>query len=86
MSGNLVLRCVVIGASAINWYKEDMLLNSSFVTSSGTLIMNLTEDVNASPTGTPYHCSALQPLILSDGSESIAILRSREVYVVHTCK
>lgn len=86
ITGNLILPCSVTGATTINWYREDTLLNLKSVTSSGTLIINVTEGVNTRRRGTPYHCFASYPLTLSDGSIASAGFRSREVNVIHTCK
>ena len=43
----------------------------------GTLVTNVTEDVDASRDGVPYYCVA---------SNSVGAVRSREILVSYTCE
>ena len=86
LSGNLVLPCTVSGTPppTITWYRDDMPIDSSFVSSTGSLVLNVTEGgVEASRTGVIYYCLASN--MIGQGGYT-ASLRSRDVNVTYTCK
>ena len=87
LMGNLVLPCTVTGSPqpTITWYRGEMQIEESSVTSTGTLVLNVTEGVEASRMGMIYHCLASN-MIGPEGSQYQATLRSRDVTVTYTCK
>ncbi len=82
---NLILPCGVTGdpTPTVTWYRGDTVLPSQSVTSDGSLVMNVTEGVDASRDGVLYHCEASN-VFGSNGSP--AVLRSRDVNVTYTCE
>ena len=82
---NLILPCGVTGdpTPTITWYRGATILTDEFVTSDGSLVMNVTEGVDASQSGVLYHCEASN---VFGGGSTPAILRSRDVNVTYTCE
>ncbi len=72
---NLVLPCGVTGdpTPTVTWYRGDTVLPSQFVTSDGSLVMNVTEGVDASRSGVLYHCEASN-VFGGNGSPAILII------------
>lgn len=86
LTGNLVLQCVVRGnpTPTISWFMEGAPIDSSFVTTDNTLVLPVTEGVQATRTGVLYHCVASN-MIGHPGSEYTASIRSRDANVTYTC-
>ena len=87
LTGNLVLHCSASGdpTPTISWFMEGAPIDSSFVTTDNTLVLPVTQGVEATRTGVLYHCVASNT-IGRPGSEYMATIRSRDANVTHTCK
>ena len=93
LTGNLVLPCSVTGTPAptVRWFRieedgTETELGAALITGrSNSLVLNVTEGVEATRTGLIYYCLATN-MIGPEGSEYEAILRSRDVNVTYTCK
>ena len=93
LTGNLVLPCSVTGtpAPAVRWFRieedgTETELGAALITGrSNSLVLNVTEGVEATRTGLIYYCLATN-MIGPEDSEYEAILRSRDVNVTYTCK
>ena len=85
--GNLVLPCSVSGSPtpAIAWFREGTRIEDEMVTDDGTLVLNLSEGVEASRNGTLYYCLATNTIGPSE-QPFMAVLRSRDVTVSTTCE
>ena len=93
LTGNLVLPCSVTGTPTptVRWFRieedgTETQLDAAFITGrSNSLVLNVTEGVEATRTGLIYYCLATN-MIGPEGSEYEAILRSRNANVTYTCK
>ena len=93
LTGNLVLPCSVTGTPAptVRWFRieedgTETELDAAFITGiKNSLVLNVTEGVEATRTGLIYYCLATN-MIGPAGSEYEATLRSRDVNVTYTCK
>ncbi len=85
VKANLILPCGVTGdpTPIVTWYRGDTVLPSQSTTSDGSLVMNVSEGVDASQDGVLYHCEASSVL---GGNGSPTVLRSRDVNVTYTCE
>lgn len=87
VKGNLVLPCSVSGSPTptISWFREGTPVQGGVVTSDGTLVLNVTEGVEASREGRRYYCIATNTLGPSERNFT-AMLRSRNVIVSTACE
>ena len=79
VKGNLVLPCSVDATPppSIAWFREGTEFQGGMVTDDGTLVLNVTEDVEVHRDGTIFHCVA---------TSERSVLRSRDVNVSYACK
>ena len=82
---NLALSCSVTGnpTPGITWFREDIEIPARFVMSDGTLVLNVTNNVEASREGMRYHCTATNVIALNP---FFATARSRDSLAIYTCK
>ena len=87
LSGNLVLPCNVSGTPTptVFWFREGTQIEDEVVTDDGTLVLNVTEGVEASRDGTRYYCLAYNRVFL-ERTIFRSVLKSRDVTVRHTCE
>ena len=86
INANLILNCTVSGrpTPSITWYREEAEVTNGNITDDGTLVLNVTEGVDATRSGLLYHCEATN--IIGRNGTITTTIRSRDANVTYACE